>query len=448
MRQVPQLFPFIKATVDEWLKPLGVHLRKDKPVTRGEEPNSLSLEETSLESLLPPKDDVDTLISIYLKYLEQLHRVVHIPTFEREYLAFWELGQTRSPAMTALVLSMISISTCVYPSSQSHTSIPLAYQAMSVQWISACDKWLRQQSSKHRKLVHYQISCLLYFAKRMNLIRKKRFWKETGSLIQDAIVDGLHCDSSLTSDSPYTGEMRKRIWATLRELDLQNSFEYGLPTLLHCIDSTVAAPANLDDEDFDEALMVPPISRPSGQYTCTSYQYHSSRSWRLRCDISRRLFSVGVSEALNYEDVLRYTHEITQAIDSLPLWGTAEEDGDEVLAAPIFAHTLLHFQLKECMLAMHQPYLRKNHDKFWLSENVCYHMSRDILLLNSKLVGLKYQTLTLLREDLIRASLNLSRLTLLQPKGESFSVPFSDLDPSSSSEQGLDFFGVSEFSEG
>ena len=138
------------------------------------------------------------------------------------------------------------------------------------------------------------------------MIRKKRFWKETGSLIQNAIIDGLHCDPSPTVDSLYMREMKRRIWAILRELDLQNAFEYGLPNLLHNIDSNVAAPANLDDEDFDEASRVLPMSKPLSQYTCTSYQSHSSRSWTLRLEISRRLFSTGSSKALSYEDVLRY----------------------------------------------------------------------------------------------------------------------------------------------
>jgi hypothetical protein len=137
-------------------------------------------------------------------------------------------------------------------------------------------------------------------------------------VIQNALTDGLHCEPPRTADSSYMREMKRRIWAVLRELDLQNSFEYGLPTLLHNIDDNVAAPANLDDEDFDETSVALPVSKTACQYTCTSYQYHSSRNWTLRLEISQRLFSPGVSKALTYDDVLRYTHELTQAIHSLP----------------------------------------------------------------------------------------------------------------------------------
>ena len=75
----------------------------------------------------------------------------------------------------------------------------------------------------------------------------------------EAITDGLHFDP-LEADSPYMREMKRRLWTVIRELDLQSTFEYCLPSLLHNIDPDVAAPANLDDEDFDENSKVLLIS--------------------------------------------------------------------------------------------------------------------------------------------------------------------------------------------
>lgn len=371
----------------------------------------------ALESLLPPKEDMDALVSFYLDHVEQLHRVVHIPTFRREYANFWTPQRPRYPAMTALILAILSISTYAFVDSADATSIPMRYRAMPAQWISACEEWLKCQSPKHRKLVHYQISCLIYIAKRVNMIGKKRWWKDTHSLIQDAILDGLHCDPSSNGDTPYMKEMKRRIWNVIRELDLQNAFESGLPTLLHNIDSDVAPPANLDDEDFSETSEELPTSKPLSEYTSTSYQTHSSRSWSLRLEISQRLFSTRFSKALSYDDVLRYTHEISQEIEAIPSWDTenaTEKSGPKLL---LLARAYLLFQLKECILALHRPYLQTKEGRFWLSETVCYHTSRDILLLNSELAQQGLQSLTMLRGDLLLASLNLVRITMLQPKG-------------------------------
>ncbi|XDG00914.1 hypothetical protein ABKA04_000529 [Annulohypoxylon sp. FPYF3050] len=211
-------------------------------------------------------------------------------------------------------------------------------------------------------------------------------------------------------------EMKRRIWAALRELDLQNSYEYGLPSLLHNIDPDVAPPTNVNDNDFDETSKEIPEPRPLSEYTLTSYQAHSARSWSLRLEISRRLFSTGLSKDLTYDDVLRYTHEITQAIESIPSWDEKDSTGTCDPGIPTLTRAYLTFQLKSAILALHRPYIQKNDKRYWLSETVCYHTSRDILLLNTKLAGSGLQSLVMLREDLILASLNLVRVTMLQPK--------------------------------
>jgi len=407
--QIPQLFPFIKETSEEWFKPRGVSLSKTKLDLN---PSSPSNSSAPREDLLPPERDADQLVTFYLVHFEQIHRVVHLPTFKKQYARFWDPKRPRHPAMTALLLAMMSIATAA-----STSPAASAHRAMPPQWIAASDDWLAQQTLKGRKLVYYQIACLVYLAKRMNTIRKKRFWIETGSLIQNAILDGLHCDPAQSFHTPYVREMRRRIWAVLRELDLQNSLEYELPTLLHNIESDVAAPANLDDDDFDETVTALPPTEPTQQLTCTSYQEHSSRTWALRLEISRRLFGAGTARALDYDHVLRYTHELTQALATVQSWSTAFGESGIDPKQINLPSVMLQFQLKECILAIHRPYLLGPAGGFPLSDMVCFQTTRDILLMTQRLAGTEAQSVTLLREDLLVASLSLTRLTLLQPRG-------------------------------
>lgn len=195
-------------------------------------------------------------------------------------------------------------------------------------------------------------------------------------------MDRLHCDPdpSSASYSPYVGEIKKRIWAVLRELDLQNSFEYKLPTLLHNIESNIPAPVNINDDEFDTTSKVISTHHSPSQKTDTSYQALSSRSWALRLEISRRLFGTGLAKALPYDDVLRYIHTLTEALDSLPSW--SEEDGTDGkdTVNSLLVSALLKLQLKECILAIHRPYLQGGMGRFSLSEIISYHTSRDILL--------------------------------------------------------------------
>lgn len=77
---------------------------------------------------------------------------------------------------------------------------------------------------------------------------------------------------------------------------------------------------------------------------------------------------------------------------------------------------LLRFQLKECILAIHRPYLQDASSRFGLSEIISYHTSQDILLMNRKLANFGVKGISLLRDDLLVAALSLTRLTLLQPR--------------------------------
>lgn len=378
-------------------------------------------EQPLIEILLPPKNDTDVLIAMYLDHFEQLHRVVHVPTFNREYINFWTPGRTRYPTIAAMILSMITVSICASTHLVGSSPVPATYRSMAEPWISSIDDWLRLQSSKHRKLVHYQVACLIYMSKRMNTVGKKRFWKDTGSLMQDAIMDGLNRNPSM-ADTFFIREMKKRMWYTVRELELQNSFECGLPTLLHSIESSVAAPINLVDEDFDDTTKQTPMSRSFGHYTASSYQFHSFRSWELRLGISRRLFGCGFFRALDYEEVLRYTHEITRAINDLPPWSSSGADNKSD-ARRLLSYSMLEFQLKECLLAIHRPYIDRDGGKYPLSENICYQTSREILVSSIQLASLGIQSLAQLREDLTLASLHITRITLLQPESWCFSLP-------------------------
>ena len=399
----------------EWLEPVGINLKKLRPAASEDWKASTSLDEErmSMNALLPLHEDTDALVAFYINHLEYLHRVVHIPTFRKEYATFWAAKQSRSSEITALVLAILAISACASNSSGDHTSIECKFRTIPVPWILACEQWLSRQSLKHRRLAHYQVSCLVYLAKRMNMINKKRYWIETGSnLIQSAIIDGLPCDAHSVTDGPFTREMKRRIWHTVRELDLQNAYEYGLPTLLHNIESIVEAPANIDDEEFDDTSADIPPSKPNGHYARTSYQSLSARSWKLRLEISRHLHSPAFSQPLSYDEVLHYTHEVTQTLHDLPAWNTEEP-------LPCLAHAFLKFQLMECILALHRPYLHRENSKFWLSQNISHQMSQEVLLLNRRLDEQGAHSLAQLREDLLLASLTLTRITMLQSPGRS-----------------------------
>lgn len=395
------MVPFITEVTEEWLRPAGAKLKKHKTLISEDE-------NLTLDALLPPREDADLLVAFYLDNYEHLHRIIHVPTFEKQYHDFWLPSQSRSPAIASLVMSIMAISASASPMAE-------RYREMASRWDMSVDQWLRSQSPKRYELIHYQALCLSYLAKRMNQIHKKRFWTESSNLLQTAILDGLPYESlEHRPEAVFMVEMRRRIWHVIRELELQNSYEFGLPTLLHNIESNLETPANIDDEHFDEHSTQIPKSRSADHFTRSSYQIISARSWSLRLEISRRLTSPATAGPMTYDHVLSYTHQLTSEIAQLPTWDTSSHKN-----LPSMVNGFLKSQLMECVLAIHRPYLGKDGSKFWLSENICHQMSREMLLLNCQIGDLGFQPLTCLREDLLLGSLTLTRIMLLHSPSES-----------------------------
>ncbi|KAK1499256.1 hypothetical protein CTAM01_07177 [Colletotrichum tamarilloi] len=415
------LCPFMKETADEWLKPVKAHDRKDRKKRKDDRDKFYLQPDAQLEALLPPKEHCDALLEVYIDQFEQMHRIIHIPTFRREYSEFWENPtESRYAALTALVLSICAVANCIHThESLRFTGMISNAQNAAEKWIKAVENWQDHQSVKHRKLIHYQIACLLYLAKRANTVKKKRFWTNSGALIQDGISVGLHREPGIMGASKisvYNQEMRRRIWATVQEFDMQASFDHGLPTLVSQLHYDVQPPRNLDDEDFDEDTTQLPPSKHGKEYTFSSYQNLARQSLPLRMELSRLL--CGPPGDLDYDQVIRYTNDITHEIDSLPSW---EHNSNNTHGGkrPLLAYTLLHIQLRQYIVPLHQPFLklRKSNAKYQYSEIIYYNAARDIVLLHDKLYEQGIRSLNFLREDALTTAVNLCSVTMLQPRG-------------------------------
>ncbi|MCJ1322063.1 hypothetical protein MMC15_007408 [Xylographa vitiligo] len=76
-----------------------------------------------------------------------------------------------------------------------------------------------------------------------------------GNIVQIAVHMGYHRDAKhFPNISPFAGEMRRRIWALIVQLDFSISTQMGLPRLIHESQTDVAEPRNLLDSDFNEHI--------------------------------------------------------------------------------------------------------------------------------------------------------------------------------------------------
>lgn len=94
-----------------------------------------------------------------------------------------------------------------------------------------------------------------------------------GVAVRLALRMGLHRDPDKVCGqmTPFEGEMRRRLWNILWQIDLLASFHIGLPSMVESIDSDCQLPRNLNDSDFDENCTELPPSRPETEITSMSY---------------------------------------------------------------------------------------------------------------------------------------------------------------------------------
>jgi hypothetical protein len=96
-------------------------------------------------------------------------------------------------------------------------------------WTRACEAWLKRQSNKRRTLATLQVRCLRILALATASIKAKGYYQEVQALLALMRAGGLHRDPSIfgTRCSIFEGEMRRRLWATAMELELQSAVDRG-----------------------------------------------------------------------------------------------------------------------------------------------------------------------------------------------------------------------------
>lgn len=108
------------------------------------------------------------------------------------------------------------------------------YRTESKKWVFAAQAWLSTPFEKAKLHISaIQIQCLLIIARQYCSISGDLVWISAGSLLRMAMQMGFHRDpASLPKIGILQGEMRRRLWATIIELNIQSSINSGMPLLI------------------------------------------------------------------------------------------------------------------------------------------------------------------------------------------------------------------------
>jgi hypothetical protein len=243
---------------------------------------------TNIGQSLPNRVLADQLLENYIRAFEGQTRILHIPSFRAEYERLWQSPESAGQPFIMQVQLCLAIGAALYDDT-------FTLRQTAMQWVYEAQLWMMLPPEKDRiTYTGMQIMCLICLARTVCSVGADLSWLGGGQLSRMAIYMGLHRDPrKLGVMSVYRAEMRRRLWATVMELDCQFAIDAGASSSMDSMDYDTLPPANLNDDqltDDPEKERAPGTEIPTLQVaTQTSVQIALHRSLPVRLAVLRHI---------------------------------------------------------------------------------------------------------------------------------------------------------------
>ncbi|KAL4921829.1 hypothetical protein BDW62DRAFT_173474 [Aspergillus aurantiobrunneus] len=318
-----------------------------------------SLDTGTLIALLPSRQAVDELVVLFLTHIESMHRILHIPTFLKELDDFWDQKPNPGLVSPAFVVQLLLVLACAWNLADSATlelkngSSLQCYTA--IEWVLYAEKWIENAHIKRSDITVLRLHILLITAQKAHGMNRSKAWLMTATLVKQAMLAGYHRDTSLyTKISPFNQQMRRRIWTTIVELDLQVSLERGMPPSIQESDYDTAPPLNVNDTDLHETIEDLPTERPLEEFTDCSFQTILSQTLPLRLKACTLMHSPRLR--CRYEEILRLDWELNRNMSKIPSWKIPELGNIQTADKVTLARYMLENKIGLSLLSIHTPF--------------------------------------------------------------------------------------------
>lgn len=196
-----------------------------------------------------------------------------------------------------------------------------------------------------------------------------------------AMQMGYHRDARHYPDiSAFDGEMRRRLWAILCQLDTLISFQVGLPKTIQGWHYDTDLPHNLPDQDFDPSMENLPPPRPDTELTPSSYTRSKSRLMSVFGRITDLAYS---RNPTTYEETLDLDRRLEEAHSLLPPVLQIKPMDRSISDPPvvIMRRYTLEFLYQKARCVLHRRYLAeaRSNLRYAYSQSVCISAAKEIL---------------------------------------------------------------------
>ncbi|KAH7311030.1 hypothetical protein BKA65DRAFT_441412 [Rhexocercosporidium sp. MPI-PUGE-AT-0058] len=222
-----------------------------------------------ISQYLPPKIEVDRCLSAYFQGETYIVPFIHTYQFQRQYQEFWADMAKANPLWLSMLFSICHMISLIgrdtgspyYPRRDS-SSGNSGFHAAAGQCL-VLGKYYRPQKFSVQALALYA------HCKNLQTLDPSR---EVGSILSMVVrlsfEMGYHRDpESVGNFTTFEGEMRRRFWASLKQMDLMTSFQLGLPSNINLEHCDTRSPKHLLDSDFNEDTANLPIPRSENAAT-------------------------------------------------------------------------------------------------------------------------------------------------------------------------------------
>ncbi|KAK9801086.1 putative Zn(2)-C6 fungal-type domain-containing protein [Seiridium cardinale] len=308
-----------------------------------------------MADVLPKRPVCDRLLQVFLAGSESLYRSVHIPTFMNQYERWWD-GTLQSESFLAQLLSMLCIGYRFYGAEKG-----LGPDRESIHIPTACSlvkEWLHNLRGK--QLMDFgtlQAEVLLLMAQRMINPNNQDSWAQLGLIVRMAMTMGLHRDPSEFPQkiSPFWGELRRRVWYTILELDLQMCIQCNMPACIREGDYTCRPPSNVDDGELTLEMRELPEPKPVDQATDAQIQVFAASTLSVRfkvIDIINRLDSL-----TDYQPVIDCGNALEKIFEDMRyILLRRQPTNQEEATRQWLTKTVIDMHLRRALIALYRPF--------------------------------------------------------------------------------------------
>ncbi|KAI1381613.1 fungal-specific transcription factor domain-containing protein [Hypoxylon crocopeplum] len=314
-----------------------------------------------MADVLPNKAVCDTLLNVYIGASETIYRVLHIPSFMRQYNRYWE-GNTQSYAFLPQLLSILCVGYRYLGAGkgQYHDREGIHIPTAS----SLVRTWL--DGLRGKQLVEFgtlQAEILQLMAQRMINPQNQESWTHLGLIVRMAMTMGLHRDPSEFAQKipPFWAEQRRKLWYTILELDVHMSMQCNLPCCIREGDFTCLPPRNLNDDDIHPNIEQLPPSKPIDQHTDSRIQVFAASTLAMRfkvVDLINRTDSLQ-----DYQQVLELGNELERVFEDARYIVPPSHPKDmKEVRRQYLTRVVLDMHCRRPLLALYRPFALSSQD--------------------------------------------------------------------------------------